>query len=112
MAPPAKFMTEAAPVYTAGAEVLLAAGPVGATVGVLVTVALPAGGETTAGLDDTAGGAAEDDLAGEAAEDDLAGGAAEDDLAGADTDPDDDGNTPLQKPWLQVLKAHCWLLVH
>lgn len=110
IAPPAMFKTEAAPVYCAGAEVLLAAGPVGATEGVLVTVALPAGGETTAGLDDTAGGAPEEDLAGAGADDDLAAGV---DAAGVDTAAgDEEGKTPLQAPLLQVLKAHCWLLVH
>lgn len=95
--------------YCAGAEVLLAAGPVGATDGVLVIVVLPAGGETTAGLDDTAGGAADDDLAGAGAEDDLAAG---EDMAADDMAIDDEGKTPLQAPLLQVLKAHCWLLVH
>jgi hypothetical protein len=29
----------------------------------------------------------------------------------ADAEEEEDKN-PLQKPWLQVLKAHCWSLVH
>jgi hypothetical protein len=29
----------------------------------------------------------------------------------ADAEDESDKN-PLQKPWLQVLKAHCWSLVH
>jgi hypothetical protein len=91
---PLTFIIEAAPVKTA-AEVLLAAGPVGTTDGVLVIVALPpAGGVTTAGLDDTEG-APEDDLA-----------------AGEEDDGTDEDKRPLQNPLLQVLKAHCWLLVH
>lgn len=32
-------------------------------------------------------------------------------MAGVD-DAAEEGRRPLQKPWLQVLKAHCWLLVH
>jgi hypothetical protein len=79
-------------VKTAGEIVLLAATPVGVTVGVFVTVSLPAAGDKTAGLGDDTTDVEEDGLAG--------------------TDIDDEGKRPLQNPPLQVLNAHCWLLLH
>lgn len=35
-------------------------------------------------------------------------------VADVDADPvtDEDSNSPLQKPWLHLLNAHCWSLVH
>ncbi len=77
----------------------------------------PVVGATGAGVeaapDALADEAAAMDEAPEAFADDACADEAMDVLAADDMpDAELDERTPLQKPLLQVLKAHCWLLVH